>query len=180
MVAALIPLASAAGGTALATTAGTAAAATAAGSFIGPVTAAQSAAGTLSLLSPVFSGISALGSIAGGFSDNSAYKAQAKQQALQARAEEIKGKQQANAIQDNLRRTLAAQNAAFAARGISPQSGSPVVLGRESREAAMNDIDVARFNSEMASMQGYQQAAQTKSKGKSALYSGILNAGSLL
>lgn len=180
MTAALIPLVSTVAPTALATTAGTAAAATAAGSFIGPVTAAQSAAGTLSLLQPVFTGISVFGELAGGISDSYAYKAQAKQQQLQARAEEIKGKQQANAIRENLRRTIASQNAAFAARGISPQSGTPVVLGRESRAAAMNDIDIARFNSDIASMQGYAQAQQTKAKAKTALYSGVVRAGSLL
>lgn len=179
MAAALAPALGSAIG---ATTAGTAVAAAGA-SFVGPVTAAMSAAGTGSLLSTGLGVLSAGMDVFGGMQQGSAYKAQARQQELSARAEELKGKQQALQIRDNLRRTIAAQNAAFAARGISPQTGTPVVLGRESREAAMNDIDLARFNGDIAAMQGRAQAQQTRSAGRTSMRGGFISAiekGSLL
>lgn len=176
MVAATVPLLTSIGPT----TIGTGIAASTAGSFIGPVTAAQSAAATTSLLQTAFTGLGVLGAISGGFSESNAYKLEAKQQELAARAEEVKGRQQAIAVQDKLRRVLASQNAAFAARGISAQSGTPIVLGNQSIAQARNDLDIARFDSASA-VTGYKlQASQSRSAASRAKVSGFIKAGSLL
>lgn len=180
MATALLPAIAAAAPTAFATTAGTAAAATAAGSFIGPVTAAQSAAGTLSLVSPILQAggglFSAFSAYQGGQAESAALRFQARNQELQAKQQELKGRKEALAIRDSLRRTLAAQNAAFAARGIQIGSGTPRNFEISSTANAFNDIDAVRFGADLAELAAKGQGAQFRSSASAARKSGIISA----
>lgn len=187
MATALLPL--------FASSAGTAAAATAAGSVVGPVTAAASGAGALggvtgaglfaslpsvSLLSPALNAASAFGAISGGLQQAAISKAQAQQYQLQARQEELRGREEADRIRRTLQANLATQNAIFSARGISPNSGTPVTLGTASRTAASRDIETAQFNASQAAGASRSRAAQSRIEGSAAKTAGYTTAATRL
>ena len=176
MAAAALPL--------FASASGTAAAAASAGAFIGPVTAAASGAASLagigSILSTGLSAASAFGSIMGGNQEAAAFKAQARQSELSARAEELKGRDQADKIRRSLQATLASQNAAFAARGISLNDGTPVNLGNVSKTQASQDIATAQFGAGMAAEAERGSAQQQRSSASSAKIKGYTGAASTL
>jgi phage replication-related protein YjqB (UPF0714/DUF867 family) len=106
------------------------------------------------------------------------YKAQAKQSELSARTEELKGKDQANKIRDSLRATLASQNAAFAARGISLAGGSPMNIANASKTQASQDIEYAQFGSTMAAEAERGTAQQLRQAGKNAVTNSYFKAAS--
>lgn len=87
-----------------------------------------------------------------------AYKSQAQQYELSAKAEELKGRDQADKIRRNLQSTLASQNAAFGARGIGLGSGTVRSLATQSMSDASSDISRAQFgagyNAESARIMG--------------------------
>lgn len=157
-----------------------AAALTALGSTTAGTTAASIAGSSLFAALPSISTVltagSALGSIMGGSQQNAVYKAQAKQSELAARAEELKGRDQADKIRRNLQSTLASQNAAFAARGISLSSGTPLSLGNVSRTQAAQDIETAQFGAGTAAAAERGTAQQQRLSGRAALTSGYTNA----
>ena len=146
--------------------------------------AAGASAGTASTVGTILSvgmtAASAFGAISGGQQENTAYKAQAKQSELAARAEELRGRDQAVKIRNNLQATLASQNAAFAARGISLNSGTPVNLGNVSKTQASQDVQTAQFGSGMAAEAERGTAAQQRMSGKAAVTKGYMNAASTI
>jgi hypothetical protein len=123
---------------------------------------------------------SAIGSIMGGGQEAAVYKAQAKQSELAARTEELKGRDQANKIRDSLRATLASQNAAFAARGISLNSGTPLNLANQSKTQASMDIETAQFGSTMAAEAERGTAQQQRMSASSARTKGYMGAATSL
>ncbi len=137
-------------------------------------------AGTAATVSTVvgagLTAASAFGSIMGGSQQNAVYKAQAQQYELSARTEELKGREQADKIRRGLQATLASQNAAFAARGISLNSGTPLNLGNVSKSEASKDIEDAQFNASMASGAERLNAVQSRISGKAAKTAGYGNA----
>jgi hypothetical protein len=104
------------------------------------------------------------------------YKAQAAQYELSARAEELKGRDQADKIRRSLQSTLASQNAAFGARGISLSSGTPVALAATSSNEASRDISLAQFGAGSAANADRSQAAVYRATGRSAKVAGYTNA----
>lgn len=141
--------------------------------------ALSSMAGGLSVGSLISGGLtaaSAFGSIMGGNQQAAVYKAQAQQSELSARQEELKGREQADKIRRSLQATLSSQNAAFAARGISLTSGTPVNIGNVSRTEAARDIETAMFGAGMASAAERGQAGQYRMSGRVARTSGYTNA----
>lgn len=102
-----------------------------------------------------------------------ASKMQAKQAELASRQEELRGRQSALAVKSNLEKTLASQNAIFAARGISLSSGTPTTLSQQSIKQASYDIDAARFGAGQASDALKAQARQYKLEGKAKIASGV-------
>lgn len=146
-------------------------------------TAAGASASTLatvgtvgSVLSTGLTAASAFGSIMGGSQQNTVYKAQARQSELAARTEELKGRQQADTIRRSLQATLASQNAAFAARGISLASGTPVNIGNQSRTQAAQDIELAQFGGTLAAEAERGTAQQLRMSGRAAKTTGYTNA----
>lgn len=145
---------------------------------------AGASAGTAATVSTVvgagLTAASAFGSIMGGSQQNAVYKAQAQQYELSARTEELKGREQADKIRRGLQATLASQNAAFAARGISLSSGTPINLGNVSKSEASKDIEDAQFNASMAAGADRLSAVQSRISGKAAVTSGYGSAASTL
>lgn len=118
-------------------------------------------------------GVSAAASLIGGIQGFQASKMQAKQAELASRQEELRGRQSALAVKSNLEKTLASQNAIFAARGISLSSGTPTTLSQQSIKQASYDIDAARFGAGQASDALKAQARQYKLEGKAKIASGV-------
>lgn len=123
---------------------------------------------------------SAFGSVMSGQQESAVYKAQARQSELSARSEELKGREQADRIRRSLQATLASQNAAFAARGISIRSGTPVNIGNVSTTEASRDIETAQFGAGMASAAERGQAGVYRASGRAASTSGYTNAAGTL
>ena len=121
-----------------------------------------------SAASIIGTGLSVASALSGGSQQSAMYKAQAAQSELAARQEELKGRDQADKIRRSLQSTLASQNAAFAARGISLNSGTPVSLGAQSKNDASYDIQVAQFGSGMSAAAERGNAAQNRISAKSA------------
>ena len=151
------------------------------------LSAAGASAGTLatvgtigSVLSTGLTAVSAIGAITGGRQEAAAYKAQARQSELSARAEELKGRDQADKIRRSLQSTLASQNAAFAARGISLNDGTPVNLGNVSKTQASQDIATAQFGAGLAAESERGNAQQLRSSASAAKTKGYTSAGSIL
>ena len=163
-----------------ATSAGTAAAASAATSAT-VVTAAQSGTAALasygSMIGTGLTAASAFGSVMSGFQENAVYKGMAKQSELSAKTEELKGREQADKIRRSLNATLASQNAAFAARGVSLTSGTPVNIGNVSRTEAGRDIENAQFGANTTAAAERSQASQYRLTGKSAITRGFASGG---
>jgi hypothetical protein len=128
------------------------------------------------LASTALTGFSVLGAISGGNQQASAYKAQAQQSQLAARQEELKGRQQADNIRRSLQATLASQNAAFSARGISLASGTPANLANVSKNEASNDIQIAQFGAAQSAEANRSQAGQSKLQASSAKIAGYTQA----
>lgn len=129
-----------------------------------------------SLLSAGLSGGSAFGSILAGYQQQAVFKAQATQSSMAARAEELKGRQQADKIRNALLSTLASQRAAFGARGLAPSSGTFRTISGESATQASRDIDIAQFGAAYASETERMQAKQYKMQGKQAVVQGYASA----
>ena len=155
-------------------TAGSLASISAAGGTAGTI---ASLAPSLSLISSGLTAASAFGQIAGGFQENAVYKAQARQSELAAKAEELKGREQADKIRRALQATLASQNAAFAARGISGVSGTPVRLGSVSSNEAARDIELAQFGGQYSGATERAQARIYRASGRSSITKGLAGAG---
>ncbi len=183
MAAALLPVIASA-----ATSAGTSAALATAG---GVATAAQVAATTggmigsaLTAATPFVSGafslLSAGSALMGGSQQAAVYKAQGVQNELAARQEELRGRDQADKIRRSLQATLASQNAAFASRGISLASGTPVNLGNVSKNEASYDIQLAQFGSGMSAAAERGNAAQNKMSAGAAKIAGYGSAATSL
>lgn len=175
----ILSAATAAGGTALPwlSTAGSLASIAGAGGVAGSIAGLS---GGLSLLSTGLTAASAFGSIMGGNQQNAVYRAQAQQSELAARQEELKGREQADKIRRSLQATLASQNAAFAARGISLASGTPVNIGNVSRTEAAMDVENAQFGAGMSSAAERAQAGVYRMSGSAARTGGYFNAASRL
>jgi hypothetical protein len=127
----------------------------------GAATGGAAAAGGLGLLG-------AFGSLQAGKYQAAAYKAQSKQYELSAKAEELKGRDQADKIRRSLQSTLASQNAAFGARGISLNSGTARSLATQSMSDASSDISRAQFGSGYAAESLRMEASGARSAARQA------------
>lgn len=70
----------------------------------------------------------------------------AQQQELVARQEELRGQQQANQVRENMLRTLAAQNARYAAAGAVLGDGSPETVADDTRREAELQLAIGGSN----------------------------------
>lgn len=128
---------------------------------------------TGSLVSNVAGMGSLLTSVQSGRQQAAVYKMQGQQAQMAAQQEELRGREQADKIRQALQRTLASQNATFAARGISPNSGTPRVIANESRSEASRDIELARFGAGQSAFKHSSEAGQYVVSSRSARLSGF-------
>lgn len=148
-LAALVSAAAPAAGTAGAAAAGTAAAGTAAAG----AAAAGSGFFSLSTLSTGLSLASMVSELFGAQQSGEAQYRQLTQQAqenlIQAKQEELKGKQESNDIMDQMLQTIAAQRLAFSSAGIDPSFGTPVSLAENARNLAERQLGTSRDNARL-------------------------------
>jgi len=96
----------------------------------------------------VLTGVSALAGIASGISSYQQGQAQADRAELQARAEEVNGRMQGIAVNEELLKTMSRNNASAAAQGIQ-SSGSVQRAQEAAQENAAQQLSVNTFNTEM-------------------------------
>jgi hypothetical protein len=111
----------------------------------------------------------------------------AQQSVLEARQEELRGKQESNDILDNLRRTIAAQQLAGATNGIDISFGSVPALADNARERADRQLSISREDALIRSLSRRRQAVEqrisaantitaAKQKNRSTRISGVASA----
>lgn len=201
-LAAMVGLSSAttaAAGTGMAAAGASAASAAAAGAAAsGGFMAQIAAAGAAPLASSSLFSLSSLGtglslasmasSLFGGAQQGKAQadalKQQAQEDMLTATQEEIKGKQQANDIQDSLLQTIAQQRLAFSGAGIDPTFGTPDSLANETRRIAEMQLSTSRDNTQMTVLsrrrQGFARLSQVGAAQSAGVMQGVSSAGATL
>lgn len=115
-------------------------------------------------------GMNLFGNITGASQIEATAKANAKQSELAAKAEELKGRAQADKIRNALLSTLASQRAAFSARGLGLGSGTFKNVQAQSYTEANKDIEFTKFGAALNAEQLYGQAKQQKLEGKYGKY----------
>lgn len=118
----------------------------------------------------------AFGSLQAGEVQSQSLNIQARQAGLNSRIEQLEGKRQAARLQEQLNKDLASQNALFASRGILEGEGSALAAREAAKENATKDIDLARFNADIASLSSDQRAANLRSDAKAAKTQGRIGA----
>lgn len=119
---------------------------------------------------------SAFSSIQAGNQQAAGLQLQARQAELNARAERLRGRQQATLIQEQLNKDLASQNAIFAARGVLQGEGSAEAAQETAKANASRDIDLARFNADQAAFSAEQRASNARSDASAARTGGFISA----
>lgn len=88
----------------------------------------------------------------------------ARQQELEARGLEARGTAEALDVRENLLRTLAAQNARYAASGILLGEGTPQTVAEETQSDAERQLEILRTNTTIAAEGARVGAAQTQQR----------------
>jgi hypothetical protein len=88
----------------------------------------------------------------------------ARQQELEARSIEQRGTAEALNVRENLLRTLAAQNARYAAAGLALGDGTPQTVAEETAADAERELDIVRTNTAVAAESARMGAAQTQAR----------------
>jgi len=170
------PISAAAIGTA-ATAATSTTAATAATAGLFGVGGSFSLGATLSTLGTVGGLFS---TIAGASAASSQSKLEARQAEFNARQEEVRGLEEANAIKQDVARAIASANARGAASGISISSGSPVKASQEALRDANNALSTVGTNAKLRAETERVRAQIARSQGRNAVRSGALQSASIL
>jgi hypothetical protein len=139
--------------------------------------ASASTAATIGTIASVgMTAASSFGSLSAGSAQADALNIQARQSSLNARTERLEGRRQSLAIQEQLDKDLASQNAIFAARGVLEGEGSAEAASEAAKKNASRDINLARFNSELTALSDDQSAANSRADAKAAKQQGIFDA----
>lgn len=146
------------------------------------LSSAATAAGSTSLATVAtyagygLTAVSAVGSIQAGASQRAAYQAEAKQQELQVKQAKINAEQAKVQARENYLRTVAKARAAYGAQGVSTSSGVAEASVLESRSNLGFDLNQIERNKQINTLQGREQASQSRKAGDSAFRSGLFNA----
>ena len=130
--------------------------------------AAGVAASTASTATTVLSAVSAAATIAGGISSYQQGQAAQEQAELQSRVEEVNGRMEAIAANNELLKTLSRNNAVAAASGIQ-SSGSVQQAQLAAQRVAARELSTNQFNTEMASSAYKLKGENAANKGTAAL-----------
>lgn len=120
--------------------------------------------------------VSAVSAISAGQQQAQNLKLQSRQAELNADAERLEGRREALAIEGDLARDLASQNALFGARGVLEGEGTAEAAAEASKENASADIERALFNAEITALSGEQRSSNLKSDASAAKREGFLKA----
>lgn len=133
------------------------------------------------------SGISTVASIFSGMSAAEASAQQSKLEGrrleLEARSEEVAGRQERLEIRDQMRRTMATNRATYAARGIRLDSLTPEAMEAELRTYGARQLSASRFGSETDAeetrMRSDTMNVRARSQRQSGLFGAIEKVGSI-
>ena len=89
---------------------------------------------------------------------------QARQGELAARGEELRGQAEAQSVRETLLRTLAAQQARYAAAGLVLGEGTPLTLEEEAQTEAERQLEVIRTNAQLNAESRRIGAANTEAR----------------
>lgn len=131
----------------------------------------------MSWIAVAVTAVSVVSTISAGQQQAAALKTQARQADLNAKAETLEGRRQALEIENKLAQDLASQNALFAARGTLQGEGSSLAAQETAQENASKDIDLALFNSDIASLNAQQRGANARADASAAKTQSYLSAG---
>jgi hypothetical protein len=84
---------------------------------------------------------------------------QSEQDLLDAKQEELRGKEDTNSVMDNLIQTIAAQRLAFSTNGVDPSFGTPISVEASSRKLANLQLSSTREDALIRSLARRRQSA---------------------
>jgi len=113
------------------------------------------------------------------YNNYSAYRDQSTISRMNSRIEEIRGKEQAIAINKMGAETLASQNALFTARGFL-NGGTKQAVADNTIQNINNDLSTAHFNSKIKSLNHKRNSIDYKKTANFSLLSGLLDGGNKL
>lgn len=119
---------------------------------------------------------SAFASVQAGNEEAAGLKLQERQAGLNSRLERLEGKRKSLAIQGQLDKDLASQNAIFASRGALAGEGSAAAAEAAAKTEATKGIKAAQFGSELKALSAEQRAENLRIEAKSAKTRGKLKA----
>lgn len=135
-------------------------------------------------LGATLSTLGTVGSIFGAIQGGQAAKAQSESEArmneFNAKQEEIRGLEEANAIKQDVARAIASANARGAASGIDISSGSPVKASQEAIRDANRAWNTAGTNAKIRAESEKVRAQIARQRGRNAVRSGQTKAVSIL
>lgn len=114
------------------------------------------------------------GGIMGGEAQSDSLKMEARAATIDAKQEEIRGKQEANDIMENMLRTVAEQRLAFAGGGIDSGFGTPLALAENMRNLSERQLDTSRFNTVMGVLSRRRAAANALSQRSGAMMGSVM------
>lgn len=156
-------------------TATTAATAATAGLFgVGGTFSLGATLGTLGTAFSLFS------TITGSKAAEAQSESEARLAEFNAKQEEIRGREEANAIKQDVARAIASANARGAASGISISSGSPVKASQEALRDANNALSTAGTNAKIRAETDRVRAQISRNRGRNAVRAGQSRAVSIL
>jgi len=131
-------------------------------------------------LSTVGTAFSALSSLTAGRAEESRFKSEALLNEFNSKQEEIRGKEEANAIRQDVAVAIASANARGGASGIDISSGSPVTATKEALAAANRSLSTVGTNARISAETEKVRAQLARRRGAQAVRSGQAKAVSLL
>lgn len=105
--------------------------------------------------------------------ESTALRIQARDDRIEAEAEELRGKQESNDILQRLNETLAAQDVAFAARGLDVGFGDPVSVAKTTQRRGDMQLSTVRNDARLRALSRRRQATERLSAASAARLSGI-------
>ena len=142
-----------------------------------PLVAGVATAGAGAGPALALSAASAVGGVAQGFTAYAQGKAQAADLKRRREVEELRGKERANEIREEMRRRIGAQRAQMAARGIDPDAfGVGRAVTRDTLQRGQEDLATNAMNTAVTRDTLNAQASQTKAAGRASMLSGFVDA----
>jgi hypothetical protein len=142
-----------------------------------PLVAGVATAGAGAGPALALSAAGAAGGVAQGLTAHAQGKAQAAQLQRQREVEELRGKERANEIREEMRRRIGAQRAAMAARGIDPDGqGVGSAVTRDTLRRGEKDMATNAMNTAVTRDTLNARADQSKAAGRASMLSGFVDA----